>query len=107
MRLWRTAIRSLTTYHETDGRGVVFLHSAPDSTEWELVGVGPALTIKGKKLDLKKVRQFLWDHRKARRNFRPNAVLWSWYNPTIDVSVVGLGAFVRPTVAERRNLREQ
>ena len=50
------------------------------------------VSFEGKKITPKKIRKFLWDHKKDRRFQRKRAILWSAYNDEEDKSYLGVGA---------------
>lgn len=66
------------------------------------------LAIKGRALQAKKVRRWLFEKRKSRQVKRKTSTLWSVYDNVNDTSWVGLGALTKPEAAAKmEELQEQ
>tara|TARA_R100000655_G_scaffold59315_1_gene97761 strand:+ start:6375 stop:6743 length:369 start_codon:yes stop_codon:yes gene_type:complete len=58
-------------------------------------------TSEGSELSPKKIRKFLWEHKKDRKFQRKNAVIWTSYDEEEDISYLGVGASSNPKVSTR------
>ena len=63
-------------------------------------------SLEGKILTLKTIRKFLWESRNFRAVKRDGAVLWTVYDPEVDVSYLGLGLLIEPTILVRIRRQE-
>ena len=82
--------------HEALGGSLITLSGEALSSS-PLVNTSPEAQIQelvGNDLTPKKVRRFLWTNRKSRQVRRPNAIVWSWYDPENNKTFLGLGAVV-------------
>ena len=98
---WKKLSSRLIELHKENGSGCLALN--PHSTG-ELVNLSHddlCLEVKGKELKVKKVRKFLWEHRKKRALQRKNAVIWSAYMEDENKSYVGVGALTDKKIADR------
>jgi hypothetical protein len=84
----------------TEGRvkSLSLVNTTPSEAQTSLVG---------KKLSVKQVRKFMWDHRNSRQLQRENAVIWSWYDDEKDETHLGFGATVAPEKVERGLIRPE
>lgn len=98
---WKAVSRKLVNLHDEKEAGIIRL--TPHSTG-EMVNLSNeyfCLEVKGRELTAKRVRKFLWEHRKKRALQRKKAVVWSAYVEEEDMSYVGVGALTSPEVAAR------
>jgi len=65
------------------------------------------LSIVGNELSPKKLRKFMWDHRKSRRLTRDNAVIWSWFDEDQNKTLVGFAAPVSKEALDRGTLNQE
>ena len=63
-------------------------------------------SLEGKALTPKTIRKFLWESRKYRAVKRDGAVLWTVYDPEVDVSYLGLGLLIEPAILARIRMQE-
>tara|TARA_Y100001937_G_scaffold117699_1_gene171253 strand:- start:263 stop:619 length:357 start_codon:yes stop_codon:yes gene_type:complete len=93
---WKVISHQVTKMHTELGGSLVML-SGSSTSDRPLVNTSPEEQIGelvGNKLTPKSVRRFLWTNRKSRQVQRPNAIVWSWYDPEEDKTFIGLGAVV-------------
>tara|TARA_Y100000310_G_C20085361_1_gene535804 strand:+ start:12 stop:326 length:315 start_codon:yes stop_codon:yes gene_type:complete len=98
---WKKISNDLVETHKKQGSGIIPFN--PHSTG-ELVNLSDNethLEVEGKELKAKKIRRFLWEHRKKRALQRKNAVLWSTYIEDEDKSYVGVGALTSKEAVKR------
>lgn len=95
-RGWREKVGELVTEHNRDGVGCVIEDgkTGGDQTEVHHLPV-EELRVKGKALHPKAVKVWLW----ANRTTAAAAdLLYSWYDPEQDISLVGLGTLVERSI---------
>jgi len=98
---WKKISNKLVEDHTTHESAVVLLDPHSKGVLVNLSGDDFCLEIEGRNITPKKVRQFLWEHRKKRALQRKHAAVWSSYLPDEDISYVGVGAVTSKEVAER------
>lgn len=65
------------------------------------------LSIVGNELSPKKLRKFMWDHRRSRRLQREKAVIWSWFDRDQNKTLVGFAAPVSEEALSRGTLNQE
>ena len=100
---WKVISQQVTKMHEQLGGSLITLQGDAAPAE-PMVNTSPETQIEelvGNDLTPKKVRRFLWAHRKSRQVRRPNAIVWSWYDSDLDRTFLGLGAVVKESQISR------
>jgi hypothetical protein len=106
-RPWKQIVRALANVHEQYGAAFVRLEDATpvvaptspsDPAIVNILEDGELLKIRGRELSTKKVKQWLWTHRKKRAVTRARGVIWSVYQK--GWTTVGLAALTDRRVYE-------